>query len=407
MSEKKPLPPFTPSQHRRRISLPTTPPETPMNGYFGTDARKSMSSSTARVHPVYPASPPQTPTRAVSEKEKETLPFPSSHRSRPSRAYAHHRRTSTATLLRLAAARQGLHLTPSKAITLFLIVFSATYLASFLPSPLSLLFPHPVYRSSRPSQHIVPSSGTYVHNNNPAVQPVGDVAQRRAWQSAFPYRIPPHQHVVVPHDEEALEAAPSSLDGDVMRAHPELLANQARQARRRPLRMTKDADASAPTDAPSRPARPTGADTADDSFDDASRSPRRPSQQQAGRQAQLNRMKKVASGKGRNARVGQHLPIDSSEQQAAARAEQDRIIVDSDVASHRRLRQPKGARPQDNLEQEYALKKAATKKKPVAAQAVAEPEGRDASSAPADEPKGTDDIDEDWTGSDDADEGDE
>ncbi|GAA6035198.1 hypothetical protein JCM8097_006415 [Rhodosporidiobolus ruineniae] len=401
--EKKLLPAFSLNQHRRRVSLPTTPPETPLDGYFGNDARKSV--SLASGNSIFPASPPPTPTRPLPEKEKTLLPPPSGHRSRPSRAYARHRRTSTATLLRLAAARQGIILTPSKAITLFLIIFSATYLASFLPGPLSYILPRPRH-AVQPVAYANPSSVVYVHNNVPhRGSQIGDTAQRRAWAESFPFRIPPQQHVVPVKDiPDAAEPQASSLDGDIMREHPELLQNQHRPAQRRPLRLPKEKVAAVVP-----PPRPS----ADDSFDDASRSPRQAAQGK-GRTAQLQRMKKIAAAKGQNARVGKHVPIDSSEQQAAARAEQERVIVDDGSSTgRRRLRNAKGveAAVAAAVQERRAAQLAAgqgRKHAPAVAEEekVEEQEAVEAAvSAPASARSLQ--VDEDWTGADRADEGDE
>ncbi|GAA5899934.1 hypothetical protein JCM6882_007006 [Rhodosporidiobolus microsporus] len=405
ISEKKLLPPFTPNQHRRRVSLPTTPPETPLDGYFGPDSRKQPVSQ-PRAHFVFPASPPQTPTRVLSEKD-QVLPPPSSHRRRPSHAYAHHRRTSTATLLRLAAARQGIILTPSKAFTLFLIFLSATWLASYLPSPLALFFPRHGALSHSPVHYVIP---TYVHNNMPSSSHIGDAAQRRAWQESFPYRIPPQQHVVPTN--EAADPTVSSLDGDVMRAHPELLANQGRPARRRPLRMQQADNRESIADAAPPPPPARARPTVDDSFDDASRSPRRPAHNEKGRQAQLNRMKKVAVAKGQNARVGRIVPIDSSQQQAAARADQERVIVDTgSSAGRRKLHNPKGleaAYAAAAAEEEHAMRKA-TRQGRQHAPAVVAAEEKESTPEEENAPvvASSAGVDEDWVGTDAADEGDE
>ncbi|GAA5978524.1 hypothetical protein JCM11641_007972 [Rhodosporidiobolus odoratus] len=331
--KKAELPLISSSQNRRRVSLPSTPPETPRDGYFGPGSRGPAPAIT--YDSVFPATPPYTPGRALAEEKAPALPPPTSDRRRPSRAHAHHRRTSTAALLRLAAAKQGIILTPSKALALFLLMLSATWLASFLPSPLSFLRPASSSHTTSAPAH--PSSPIYVHNNRPAMQPVGEAAERQAWADSFPYRIPPQQHVVP--TGKTVEASSLSLDVQIMREHPELLANRARPPRRRPLRLqqadSEDVDGSAIS-----PARPLG----EDSSDDASRSPRRPSYDQPGRHAQLNRMKKVAGAKGRHARVGQRVPYDSAQQQAAAQVEQDRIIREGNGEEGRRkLRNPQGA----------------------------------------------------------------
>ncbi|BGP12848.1 hypothetical protein JCM10213_005220 [Rhodosporidiobolus nylandii] len=396
---------FSPAQHRRRVSLPTTPPETPLDGYFGPDSREPVPQ--ASDDSVFLPTPPQTPTRVPLEKDR--LPPPSSHRSRTSYAYAHHRRTSTATLLRLAVARQGIVLTPSKALTLFLIVFSATWLAWFLPGPLSIIRPHGSSSSSSTAPYSHPSSPVYPHNNLPHPSNMGDAKQQaKAWSEAFAYRIPPQQHVV-PASEGASPSA-TSATGDLLRAHPELLANRGRPARRRPLRLQKDVA----VDELVEPLPPRARPADDESFDEASRSPRAPLQRQPGR---TNRMKKVAVAKGQNARVGKHAPADSSAQQAAARAEQERVIREESSTGRRKLRNPKGvvaaADAAGNEEAALKVARSAGGKKHGLAEkrvkkAANEEEKRaalaDEAVAPAASPAG---VDEDWTGTDDADEGDE
>ncbi|BGP36959.1 hypothetical protein JCM10449v2_000863 [Rhodotorula kratochvilovae] len=361
---------FTPSQHRRRPSLPTTPPETPMDGYFPDSARAPPPPPGAHALSIYPASPPATPVRAsAADKEKERLaerektdgsPPSGGHRRAPSRAYAHHRRTSTATILRLALAGQapvrGMVLTPSKAMTLLFIALSAGYLASFILPPLpgaALLFAAPQRRAGaypphfqKPPSFALPTLASYAHPARPAApSPVGDTAQRKAWEEALSYRIPPQQHPVPVAVGEP--AAPSSHDGELWRLHPELLGSGARPVRRRPLRMKSQPGVmSVEEDGDARTAR-----DADDSFDaPAPASPPRRGREaermhaaaagDSARQAQLVRMKKVAVAARQPARVGAHVPIDSSKQMEAARAEQARVIVAGGAQRKKLLRSP-------------------------------------------------------------------
>ncbi|GAA5849916.1 hypothetical protein JCM8547_000953 [Rhodosporidiobolus lusitaniae] len=333
------------NQHRRRVSLPSTPPETPLDGYFGPDSRKTTATH-GRGSSIFPATPPQTPTRVLSEKD-QVLPPPSGHRSRPSYAYPkHHRRTSTQTLLRLAAAKQNLQLTPLKGVILFLIVFSATYLASFLPSPLSFILPHH-RRASPPGVYTYHPSGVVPPSQPSSIDQ--EMAERKAWAESFPNRIPPHQHVVEVDEALATAAAISSNpQADEPLAGKEAPASAIRPGgRRRPHRLAKELPVSNPFEGEDA-ARPLSADS--DYFDHASRSPRQRPHEAPARQAQLNRMKKVALAKGRDARIGKTAASGSA---AAAREEQDRVIVDAGPTGRRKLRNPKGAMAVDAAAAEY------------------------------------------------------
>jgi len=327
--------------------MPSTPPETPLDAYF--DRKQQIVPHSTHIS-IYPDSPPVTPTRASTEvpvrntkeaekrNEKEKTVLPTHGPRRSSVAYAHHRRTSTATIIRLAAARQGVVLTPSKVLTLFLIVFSATYLASFLPGPLASLFHHRSSRllsKSHAPTYYSPPTVSGVRNNKPQqrTMPIGETAQRRAWEDSFPHRIPPQQHVVpVKHDSGHIGR---SHDGDLYRAHPELLiSNTGLQPRRRPLRFGKAAATEEDK------AKHVGVvDRRDDSnvdasFDDAGRSPSRPAVP-AERQAQINRMKKMSAAKQADAKVGSSAPLDSSEAQAVV---VDRVHVEGGKPSRRKVK---------------------------------------------------------------------
>ncbi|GAA6058733.1 hypothetical protein JCM10212_003421 [Sporobolomyces blumeae] len=346
-------------QHRRRISVPATPPETPLDGYF--DPKQTQPPPVLATHiTVYPDSPPVTPERSLpaqqtlqscekdkgKTKEQEQGTLPTHGPRRPSIAYAHHRRTSTATIIRLAAARQGVVLTPSKIVTLFLIVLSATYLASFIPGPLYHLLRR---GSSRPhSQHAptfysVPTvSGTRIGRTESRTMPIGETAQRKAWEETFPQRIPPQQHVVpVRHDSGHIAR---SHDGDLLRAHPELLvAHAGAQPRRRPLRFGKaaeDAKVGTAGRAPSNPNRRDGADgqraRSDAGFDDASHSPRKPAVP-AERKAQINRMKKMSAAKHVEAKVGGSVAREPSHDVVADAP----IIVEAAKGPKRKVRNVK------------------------------------------------------------------
>lgn len=143
------LPPFSPvQQHRRRISLPISPPASPTRQPRTSGTRHSISGHLPPSPPITPPSlthpppPSSTPPKLSSSSSAKTLlaafSRPSSlplHQPHPS--YAHHRSPS------LVQLRLRPILTPKKVLTLFLILLSATYLTSFLPSlsPLHLL-PH-------------------------------------------------------------------------------------------------------------------------------------------------------------------------------------------------------------------------------------------------------------------------
>lgn len=320
--------------------MPSTPPETPLDGYF--NPKEISPPPTLSTHiSIYPDSPPVTPERHLADEKRESAAvakglckgkdkdkeattdealLPTHGPRRPSIAYAHHRRTSTATIIRLAAARRGFVLTPSKVVSLFLIAFSAVYLASFLPGPLNALL-HAratTTRSKAPTYYTVPTvSGALNNKPRQRSMPIGETAQRRAWEESFPHRIPPQQHVVPVNKHHDGDNLARSYHGDLYRAHPELLvANTGSQSRRRPLRFGKAAaaaggDAVVVARQDRRGANSHGNDAAADDLelDDASHSPKQPALA-VERQLQLNRMKKMSVAT-QQRKVGK--PLDSSE----------------------------------------------------------------------------------------------
>lgn len=347
--------------------MPSTPPETPLDGYFNAKEINAGLPPHSTGISIYPDSPPITPERRLdetevrmndssrserteTEKQKETTVLPTHGRRAPSVAYAHHRRTSTATIVRLAAAKQGIVLTPSKVLSLFLIFFSAVYLASFLPGPLHSLLHRPksasLKKMAAPTYYSPPSvSGTL--NNKPRLRtmPIGETAQRRAWEDSFPHRIPPQQHVVpVRHDSENLAR---SYHGDLYRAHPELLiSNTGTQARRRPLRFGKPA-----TGEHGEIDRVNG--VVSENAQRASRQDTAPAEHQG----QMDRMKKMALAKQKTAKIGNSAPLDSSE----VLADNERIHSDESGGSRRRIKKVKAETKERTVQRKVSKTKEAGK----------------------------------------------
>ncbi|GAA5937060.1 hypothetical protein JCM1841_002789 [Sporobolomyces salmonicolor] len=406
MADKKLLPAFALNQHRRRVSLPTIPPETPVRASFGIEPTAPSVSTSGPS--IYPDSPPATPTRVSFSKPAQGQALPTHTGRQPSRAYAHHRRISTARILRLASACEGPIPTPTKVVILFLIVVSSTYLSSFLPGSLSLLLPSRLAGSHTPATYYSPSSITHDPKDRSAAQrsTIGEAAQRRAWEESLPYRLPPQQHTV---PVNLASGAGASHDGELFRAHPELLAKGVRPPRRRPLRMAKEADDLGASSGPDSSAAIATARAKSDSYtfsDDTSRYPRRPTIPTE-RQVQLSRMKKIAIAKSGNARVGVTAPTRSAE---FAKVD-DRVIVEGGTGRKRKLRKGKNGVSEEGdelaLKENIVLKKGndhtiarAGKRDPKIDEAALE-QGRRTTGAP------TGGISEDWTAIDDADEGDE
>ncbi|GAA5842356.1 hypothetical protein JCM9279_005357 [Rhodotorula babjevae] len=364
----------SPAPHRRRPSAPPSPPCTPTDACFpDLPSRSTTPPSTKRAQTSFPPSPPATPERApaveavkarVAPTERMAAPPPppgTGHRRPPSKAYAHHRRTSTATILRMAMAGAsrsrppsgGILLTPSKALTLFLIVLSATYVASFLPIPagLRLAKAHPPHFQK--PQGYVPPAAPYARaqTSRKVASPASSLRERAEYREALARRIPSSAGAArsVPgrreYDEAvaAVAAAPGtaaavgeSQDGEFWRAHPEALARGARPVRRGSS-SSSSSKGQAPLAAAAAGSRSSssGADVeTNDTFD--SPTYRRPESPEAiaaaqraayhEREAQLARMQRVAIAH-REARRQGYVPVDSSAQRAVALAEQERLYA--------------------------------------------------------------------------------
>ncbi|GAA5926906.1 hypothetical protein JCM3775_007075 [Rhodotorula graminis] len=358
----------SPAPHRRRPSTPASPPHTPTDGCFSDlPSRSTTPPSTKQEQMSFPPSPPATPERATAaEAARARLaptaappPHVTGHRRPASKAYAHHRRTSTATILRMAMAGAsrsrppsgGMILTPSKALTLFLIVLSATYIASFLPLPSALrLAPaHPPH-FQKPQGYVPPPSPTHARAQTArkVASPATSLEERVAYREALARRIPPGSGAgaggarPVPGRREydaavaaGARAAPvvaESQDGEFWRAHPEALTRGSHPVRR-------GSSSSSKGQAPLAPAPGSSSSTsADADTDDTHDSPtyRRPESPEAiaaaqraayhEREAQLARMQRVAIAH-REARRQGYVPVDSSAQRAVALAEQERLYA--------------------------------------------------------------------------------
>ncbi|GAA5890200.1 hypothetical protein JCM8208_002733 [Rhodotorula glutinis] len=355
----------SPAPHRRRPSAPASPPCTPTDGCFpGLPSGSTTPPSTKHQQISFPPSPPATPERATAaEAAKAHLtasgspaaPAPPSStgaRRPPSKAYAHHRRTSTATILRMAMAGAsrsrtssgGMILTPSKALTLFLIVLSATYVASFLPIPAALRVArsHPPH-FQKPQGYVPPPSPTHARAQTArkVASPASSLEERVAYREALARRIPPGAGAArsVPGRREYDEAVAAgataavvaeSQDGEFWRAHPEALARGSHPVRRG---SSSSSRGQAPLAPASGSSSSSDADT-NDTFD--SPTYRRPESPEAiaaaqraayhEREAQLARMQRVAIAH-REARRQGYVPVDSSAQRAVALAEQERVYA--------------------------------------------------------------------------------
>lgn len=295
-----------------------------------------------------PPSPPATPTRVLSNttQQDEMLPsYTASQGRRPSEAYAHHRRTSTTTIIRLAvaSARSGTAV-PTKIITGLFLLLSLGYLVTFLPFPSRFVHhPQPSAMVSTPNPFI-PSYSQHPaqQQQQKKVEPdssIDDVvAQRKAWSQTFDHRAPPHLAAPLPvvrANRAGKQQELFSVDGELMRAHPELLSHGrgAQQRRRMPVRLAggKGAQVAAARSEPKKEDRhamveeddaPSVEDTIDvsratDSEQKAAAAVgarRGKPKAAAPRKKAMERMAKMAKAKAGSARVGGTAPLDSSAQ---------------------------------------------------------------------------------------------
>ena len=229
------LPPFSPAQqHRRRISLPLSPPASPTR-HTHVGVRHSISGH-------LPLSPPATPTSVTYAPSTSSTPLnPSSSPAKillaafsrdPSSDLPLHQRQPSPSHLRSPSLVQfkslrPIILTPSKAATLFLIIVAATYLAFFVPflSPLHLF-------------HRTPSPNLATPFANP------DFPLPEAWYNS-PYTPPlkvPHRlereaaEHIFEHESAAMDADKVSLADAITRARKLLWQAPPQKQRKNRLR---------------------------------------------------------------------------------------------------------------------------------------------------------------------------
>ncbi|KAI5481517.1 hypothetical protein MNV49_004274 [Pseudohyphozyma bogoriensis] len=211
--------------HRRRSSLPCTPPETPADFTF-------FPTKHVVHHYQAPLSPPVTPTRPtrLGEKEKaeDYLPSYNAPRKTSIAAGLGHRRMSTQQALVYLAQRPLL--TPTKVITLFCLVFSVTLLASFvpMPSPLALFRPSASPAVAPPPHYRAPTA--VLEELMAGKKAAGErEAVPREWAQPYPLRGAPEKLNV----DRAREVDAAALDDDVIRQHPEAYTRDLPPTRQR------------------------------------------------------------------------------------------------------------------------------------------------------------------------------
>ncbi|KAK4054838.1 hypothetical protein OIV83_000762 [Microbotryomycetes sp. JL201] len=250
------------SSQARRLSIPSTPPETPVKEFFPP---KSQQRAEATGLPI---SPPITPHRidfgikpSYIDDQQEVLAAyagPPPMGRRLSHAFAppaSHRRAPTATLIRVAVATHAGRIGRTRIMVIVMIIFSAGYLASILsiPSPLSLV------RSSRSNFSAVPKPAVVAANaevadfeadlmtgaikpNAAAGHNIGDRNERQAWGKNFAYRVPPQAQAVKPQLADHDIADSYEIVAQAMRLQAQKLENEGwGKARRRRPTIAKDA----------------------------------------------------------------------------------------------------------------------------------------------------------------------
>lgn len=247
------------TEHRRRASMPLTPPPSSRGQYFADRPspsalhRRPPSISSAHAYHTHaaPLSPPLTPVRSTPASSasasasarpaappayaytSEKLELPTHNGSSKGKGRGlHHRRISTATVIRALAAQGrlpvasagGVVVTPSKVASWLVIIACTAYLGSLLhvPSPVDLF-------TSHHARAPIPST---------PVRPLADQASRHSWARELPYRAPGQQAVVPAHRQARL--GPDGWDSSVVLDHPETFAGSreqpARRLRKKPAR---------------------------------------------------------------------------------------------------------------------------------------------------------------------------
>ncbi|KAM0793167.1 hypothetical protein ACM66B_000641 [Microbotryomycetes sp. NB124-2] len=248
------------SSQARRLSIPSTPPETPVKEFFPSKNQQRRQSNS--VATSLPLSPPITPNRtdfgikpSYIDDQQEVLAAyagPPPMGRRLSHAFAppaSHRRAPTGTLIRVAVATHAGKIGRTRIIVIVLAIFSAGYLASILsiPSPLSLIrgtsrshfstVPNPVVAAAKVEVADFEAdvmTGATKPTAASRADSIGDRNERQAWGKNFAYRVPPQAQGVKPQLHDGDIANSYEIVAQAMRLKAQKLENEGwGQARRR------------------------------------------------------------------------------------------------------------------------------------------------------------------------------
>ncbi|KAM0755548.1 hypothetical protein T439DRAFT_320243 [Meredithblackwellia eburnea MCA 4105] len=202
-------------QHRRRVSLPCTPPETPADFDFFPRGSGIPGYQQSHQQPQtsHAFSPPPTPIRTTApplSSTKEQL-LPSYMSSPHPNKKIDHRRMSSTSLRKLDSS----NINAPKILAIFIACFAGTWLASSLFNKTHTTKVHKVVYYAAPSA---------------AVEPIPAPRNQR-WGEKNAFRNGPQQVVVGNPPPNKLDAI--AMDNDIIRS-PKVVAGEAQARRRRP-----------------------------------------------------------------------------------------------------------------------------------------------------------------------------